>query len=380
MIYFNQATTSYPKPQEVIDEMVYMMKNLGGSAGRGSDERGRKTENIVKQTREKLAKIFGASDSNKVVFTQNATAALNQAIKGLPWKKGDHIITSTFEHNSVRRPIHYIKETYQVDVTYINPLKEEDLVATFEAAITENTKAIAVTHACNVTGDVLPIKQIGKLAKKHNIYLIVDGSQSAGHLDINMQEDGISMLAFPAHKSLLGPQGIGILLVEGEVELNPLLHGGTGVFSEEITQPTEWPYRFESGTLNTPAVAGLYAALQLYEQQKEENVSRETFLYEKMYNGLKNIEGVTIYKLLNQEVVVPTIAFNIKDVPSQEIATILDSTFQISVRAGIHCNPLCHESYGTIEHGMVRASINASNTEEEVQQFLFAIEQIASSY
>lgn len=381
MIYFNQATTSYPKPEIVIDHMVKMMTTVSGSPGRSSDQSEVKASAIVKNTREKLAKLFGSTNPKKVLFYQNATVALNQAIKGLPWEKGDHVISTTLEHNSVRRPLHYIKETYDLDVTLINPKKHNDNIEeAFKNAITEKTKAIILTHACNVTGDVLPIEKIGNLAQKNNITVIVDGSQTVGHLNIDMKNFGIHMLAFPAHKSLLGPQGLGVLMVEGEIQLQPLHHGGTGVFSEEINQPKEWPYMYESGTLNSPAIAGLYAALKLYEENKEDNVSRETFLFKKLYKGLEDIDGVKIYRISKESSNLPIVAFNIHNINSQEIAAILDSHYGISVRAGIHCNPLCHETYGTLNQGMVRASINASNEEKEVDQFLKAIREITASY
>lgn len=380
MIYFNQATTSYPKPDEVIDEMVNVMKYIGGSPGRSDGKSQREVSTIVTDTRKKIAKLFQSTDPNKVIFTQNATAALNQAIKGLNWEVGDHIITTTLEHNSVRRPIHFVQESFGVDVTYINPKEEPAIVNSIEQHIKDSTKAIILTHACNVTGDIMPIEEIGKIARDNNVIFIVDGSQSVGHIPISMKDWGLNMLAFPAHKSLLGPQGIGVLLVEGEVKLEPIHHGGTGIYSEEASMPTKWPYRFESGTLNGPAIAGLYAALKLYEKNREDNVSRETILFQKLINGLREIEGVTIYSLFEQKKNIPIVAFNIKDISSQEIAMILDSHYNISVRAGLHCNPLCHETYGTVEQGMVRASINASNNEEEVNIFLRAIKEIANSY
>lgn len=380
MIYFNQATTSYPKAKEVIDQMVEVMTNLGGSPGRDNDSSSGRISSIVATTREKVAKLVHSSDPNKVVFFQNATTALNQAIKGLDWKEGGHLITSTLEHNSVRRPLHHLEKNYGVEISYINPKKESSIIEAIKKSIKKETKAIIFTQACNVTGDVMPIKEIGEIAREENLYLIVDGSQSIGHLPFDMKAWGVNMLAFPAHKSLLGPQGIGVLVVEGDVELQPLHHGGTGIYSEDPDQPEEWPYRFESGTLNSPAIAGLHAALQLYEETREENVSRETFLFSKLLEGLKEIEGISIYSLTEDFQGTPIVAFNVKNVLAQEIAMILESHYNISVRAGLHCNPLCHQTYGTTEQGMVRASINASNNEEEIESFLLAVKEIVASY
>src|SRR5699024_10229322 len=188
MIYFNQATTSYPKPKQVINELVNMMENIGGSPGRSEDATQRKASSVVMDTRQKISKIFNSSDPKKVLFFQNATVALNQAIKGLAWKKGDHIITSTLEHNSVRRPIHYIKKNYKVDVTTVNPMAEESIIEGFKNAITDQTKAIIITHVCNVTGDILPVKEIGEIAREHNLLFIVDGSQSVGHIPISAKD------------------------------------------------------------------------------------------------------------------------------------------------------------------------------------------------
>jgi len=379
LIYLNQAATSYPKPKVVIDEMVRVLTSISGNPGRGEASHIRSASTILQETRENLKEVFGMSNARKAIFFENATVALNQAIKGVKWEIDDHVITTTFEHNSVRRPLHVIEQNENIEVTYVNPLKEKDIVKAFQNQMTQRTKAIIMTHACNVTGDVLPIEKIGRLAKKNNVLFIIDGAQSVGHLPIHMEEYGINMLAFPAHKSLRGPQGLGVLLVEGDIALQPIHHGGTGTKSEQIEQPKEWPTGYESGTLNIPAIAGLRAALTNHEKFYEENVSRETFLMEKLKDSLQEIEEIKIYdRLANKNI--PIIAFNILDISSHEIATILETHYNIIVRAGIHCNPLCHETYGTLDQGMIRVSVNASNTKEEIQQFLLAIKEIVASY
>lgn len=378
MIYFDQAATSFPKPKEVIDAMLHMMNDIGASPGRSGHKLEREAANIVKNTRLKLAQLFGCSNPNKAIFMQNATIALNQAIKGLDWKEGDHIVATSLEHNSVRRPLEYIKEKYDVKITYLD--YNNQLVEEFKKSILPSTKVAVFTHACNVTGQVVPLRMLTSIAKENNIITIVDSSQTAGHLPIHMEKDHIDMMAFPGHKGLLGPQGIGMLLVNKEINLTPIHHGGTGVHSENHKQPNVWPSGFESGTLNTPGIAGFHAALKLFESNYEENVSRETFLVKKLVEGLKEYEQVRIYSPTGENILIPIVAFNIEDIPSQEIAIVLDSYYDIAVRAGLHCNPLSHQTHNTLDQGMVRVSLNSSNTEEEVDRFIKAINEIITGY
>lgn len=381
MIYFDQAASSFPKPAGVAEAMIKAITEVGANPGRGSHELARKASAIINQTREKAATLFGCSDPKKVLFYQNATVALNQALKGLPWKKGDHIIATSFEHNSIRRPLEYLKETYGVVVSYVP--WNEDHVAFLDAVkkeINSKTKIMAMTHASNVTGAILPLDALMTLAKQNNLLTLIDASQTAGHVQIHMQEQGIDMLAFPGHKGLLGPQGTGVLLVEGNIALNPLHHGGTGGFSADANQPEQWPEKLESGTLNTPGIAGLYAALQSYEQQKDEIVPRETILARRLLKGLKAIPGITCYGPCENQSRMPIIAFNVMEIDSQEIAMILDSHYKIAVRAGLHCSPLTHDTLKTSDQGVVRASLGRFNTEKEVDIFIQAVKEIAVAY
>ncbi|MEN1966539.1 aminotransferase class V-fold PLP-dependent enzyme [Lentibacillus sp. N15] len=381
MIYFDQAASSFPKPPEVVNAMVDVMENYSANPGRGGHRLARKASEIINQTREKAAALFGLQDPKRALFYYNATLALNQAIKGLPWKEGDHVIATSFEHNSIRRPLEYIKKTFGVSVTYI-PWKGSStaFVKDVQQAIQPATTLIAMTHASNVTGSVIPLQDIMDTAKTNGILTLVDASQTAGHLPINMQQTGIDMLAFPGHKGLLGPQGTGMLLVKKGVELEPIHHGGTGGFSDNPNQPDQWPERLESGTLNTPGIAGLYAAFTTYEQRKTDNVPRETLLANQLYRGLQHISGVKCYGPSEVEARMPIVAFNIMDVDSQEVATILDSHYDIAVRAGLHCSPLTHEMLETTDQGIVRASLGFCNSEGEVQEFLQAITEIAAAY
>lgn len=381
MIYFDQAASSFPKPSEVIEAMVDVMENYSANPGRGEHSLARNASDVIQKTREKAASLFGLGNPKRALFYPNATVALNQAIKGLPWNEGGHVIATSLEHNSIRRPLEYIKENFAVEITYI-PWNGDDFkfVQDVQLAIRPDTKLFAMTHASNVTGVILPLQATLRLAREREILTLVDASQTAGHIPIDMQQTGVDMLAFPGHKGLLGPQGTGMLLVEKGVELKPIHHGGTGSFSDNPNQPEHWPERLESGTLNTPGVAGLYAALNAFEQRLAENVPRETLLVNQLQHGLKNIKGVHCYGPTSEKNRMPIVAFNIMDISSQEIAMALDSHYGIAVRAGIHCSPLAHETLNTANQGVIRASLSIYNTEEEVETFLQAVREIATAY
>ncbi|MFA1819641.1 aminotransferase class V-fold PLP-dependent enzyme [Virgibacillus oceani] len=381
MIYFDQAASSFPKPPEVAEAMIKAVNETAANPGRGSHQLARQAAQLINQTREKAAQLFGCADPRQAVFFNNATVALNQAVKGLTWEKGDHIISTSFEHNSIRRPLVYLEKNYGVRVTHIDWDEDESLVIEqIEKAINPRTKLIAMTHASNVTGGVFPIENILKFAKQDDITTLVDASQTAGHRHLHMKEQQMDMLVFPGHKGVLGPQGIAMLLVEGEIPLNPIHHGGTGSYSELPDQPEQLPERLESGTLNSPGIAGLLAALQVYEKSKDENVPRETILANKLLEGLQMVPDVNVYGPPRSSNRLPIVAFNIKNIHSQEIAAILDSHYNIAVRGGLHCSPLAHEVLHTSNQGVIRASLSYYNTEQEIDQFLQAINEIAEAY
>lgn len=381
MIYFDQAASSHPKPPAVAKAMIKIMKSNGANPGRGGHGMARDAAHVISQAREKAAILFGCSDPKRALFYQNATTALNQALKGLPWKKGDHIISTSIEHNSIRRPLEYLKERYGIHVSYVKWSADRNVfIEAVKREIHEDTKLMAMTHASNVTGSILPLDELVGIAKQNHLLTLIDASQTAGHVPIHMQEQGIDMLVFPGHKGLLGPQGTGMLLVEGKIDLAPIHHGGTGSFSAEPNQPSQWPEKLESGTLNTPGIAGLYAALQEYEKLKNEIVPRETILANDLLKRLKEIAGITCYGPEESEERMPIIAFNVMEIDSQEIAMVLDSHYNIAVRAGLHCSPLTHDTLKTSEQGVVRVSLGRYNTEEEVDIFLQAIREIVSAY
>lgn len=383
MIYFDQSASSFPKPKEVTDAVVEALTKYGANPGRGSHALANEAGNKIYETRVQLAEFFGLSDQNHVIFTQNATAAINQGILGLSLKAGDHIITTAYEHNAVRRPLERLKKEKGVEITYIQPnLNGEMNIDSLEKAITASTKLLVATHGSNLTGAIIPIELLGEISKKHNLIFMVDASQTAGILPINMEKLNIDLLAFAGHKGLMGPQGTGALLINKNIELKPLITGGTGHYSERIEQPEELPERLESGTLNTPGIAGLLAGLQFVKQKGlDEIFKHEQMLTEACIKGLKKIDGVTVYGPDETVKRLAVISFNIDGVDSQEVAMILDQHYHIAVRAGLHCSPLAHQSIGTIQRGgAIRASFGIYNTLEEVEKFVQAIEEIRTGY
>lgn len=382
MIYFDQAASSFPTLPTVIDQMVYTMEHVGANPGRGTHALGVEASEIVERSRRKAKQLFQCEQTNQCLFFSSATVGLNQAILGFPWEKGDHVIATTMEHNAVRRPLEVTRKNKEIDVTYVEWTDDvQSFIKKVSLSITPQTKMVILTHASNITGEILPIKEVCELfAENTTITTVVDASQTAGHIPIQMTDDHIDMLVFPAHKGLRGPQGIGMLLVNKTIDLQPIHYGGTGGQSISIEPPIEWPYRFEAGTLNVPAIAGLYAALSHMENHIEENVSRETKLMDILLQGLCNIDGITIYGATEREQMIPVVAWNIKGVHSEEVALILDTHYQIAVRAGLHCNVLGHKALRTVEQGVIRISINTTNTEQEIAQLLTAVREITQSY
>ncbi|MEQ6376391.1 aminotransferase class V-fold PLP-dependent enzyme [Bacillaceae bacterium S4-13-58] len=382
MIYFDQAASSFPKPASVSKAVLEAIQEYGANPGRGGHALSRRASSVIKETRSLIANFFGCSDPNHVLFFQNATGALNQAIKGFPLEEGDHIISSSFEHNSVRRPLEELKRINNINISYIGKERPGFFsLEEFEQAITPRTKLITITHGSNVTGTILPIEKISKIAKEFGIKVLVDASQTAGILPIHMKNMNIDMLAFPGHKGLMGPQGTGVLLVEGNINLNPIFHGGTGSFSESPFQPEQWPEKFESGTLNTPGIAGLKAGLEeVIHLGLDEIVSRETFLINHFIDQLSQIDDIQIYKNSNEQGQLGVVSFTLGSIDSNEVAMILDEYYGIAVRAGVHCAPMIHEKLGTLETGAIRVSVGPYNTKEEVDSFIQAMKEIRKGY
>ena len=376
MIYMDNAATTMHKPQEVVDAVVSAMSSMG-NAGRGASEAALSASRIIYDTREGLAKLFGAENARQIAFTSNSTESLNIAIKGI-LDPGDHVITTVLEHNSVLRPL-YDMQTRGAAVDFVRADRRGNIrCEDMEALFRPNTKAVVCTHASNLTGNMLDIARIGAMAHAHGALLVVDASQTAGAAPIDMQKMGIDVLCFTGHKGLMGPQGTGGLCIRPGVELRPLLRGGTGVHSYDREQPQEYPARLEAGTLNGHGLAGLHAALDFILRQGAESIgARERQLMRRFYEGVKDVDGVCVYGDFSDFVRAPVVSLNIRDAESSMVADALAEDYDIAVRAGAHCAPRMHEALGTVEQGAVRFSFSHYNTEEEVDTAIRAIRELA---
>lgn len=383
MIYFDSAATTWPKPPEVMEEINRYMTDIGASPGRGSYKKSVAAEEMVEDTRIKLAKLFNIEGKSyhRIVFTLNATEAINLAIKGQLLGKGDHIVTSTLEHNAMARPINSL-EKIGVEVTKVQCDTEGRIAAgDIENAVRANTKLIAITHASNVTGTIIPIKEIGSIAKKNDIVFLVDAAQTAGIIDIDVQEMNIDLLAFPGHKSLLGPTGTGGLFIKEGIELKPLKEGGTGSYSELKGMPDFLPDKHEAGTLNTVGLAGLRAGIDFIQKKGIGKIrEHELDLTERFIKGALKVPGLKIYGLKEVYGRAPVVSFLFKGENSQKIGDILDKKYDIASRAGLHCSPDAHIALGTFEPMLVRFSFSYYNTKEEIDQALNALNEIAGLY
>ena len=376
MIYLDNAATTMHKPQEVVDAVAAAMCSMG-NAGRGAHAASLGASRTVFETRERLAAFFHAENPKQIVFTANSTESLNVALIGtlIP---GEHVISTVLEHNSVLRPL-YALEEQGVEVTLLKSnlqgmIDYED----FERAIKENTKMIVCTHGSNLTGNVLDIKRIGQIAKKHGLLFVVDASQTAGVFPIDVQDMQIDILCFTGHKGLLGPQGTGGMYVREGVTVRPLKVGGSGVQTYNKKHPTEMPTALEAGTLNGHGIAGLDAAIGYLEREGIDNIrAREQELMWKFYNGVKDIPNIKVYGDFSGAQRCAVVSLNIGDYDSSEVSDELLMTYGISTRAGGHCAPLMHEALGTAEQGAVRFSFSHYNTDEEVETAIRAVKELA---
>lgn len=379
MIYMDNGATTAKKPQKVIDAICNALK-LGeyGNPSRGSHDAALNAFRKVYGAREKAASFFGVSDPLKVAFCFNATDGLNRVIKGYLEPK-DHVITTVTEHNSVLRPL-YDLEKLGLEISTLK-LKDEVLdIEPLESLIKDNTKAIIVNLASNVTGDIAPIEKISEIAKRRNITLICDGSQIAGQRKISLKDMGIDVLVTTGHKSLYGPTGTGLILVEKDLEFKPVLSGGAGFHSFDKNHPKDFPDVFESGTLNLVGILGLEAGMDyLIEKDLEEVEKRLKSITSKFINGLKNIEGIKIYGNPDGNRTA-TVAITLKDISSSELAGILNDDYSIAVRPGAHCAPRLHEALGTKDDGLTRFSFSLFNTDEEIEKAISALKEISDKY
>ena len=376
MIYLDNAATTMHKPQEVIDAVVTAMGSMG-NAGRGAHAASLGASRTVFETRERLANFFHAENPKQIVFTGNSTESLNIALKGT-LNPGDHVISTVLEHNSVLRPL-YALEEQGVEVTLLNSNLQGMIdYDDFEKAVKDNTRMIVCTHGSNLTGNLLDIKRIGKIAKKHGLLFAVDASQTAGVFPIDVQEMQIDILCFTGHKGLLGPQGTGGMYVREGLVVRPLKVGGSGVQTYNKKHPAEMPTALEAGTLNGHGIAGLDAAIGYLEKEGIDNIrAREQELMWKFYNGVKDIPSVKVYGDFSGAERCAVVSLNIGEYDSSEVSDELLMTYGISTRAGGHCAPLMHEALGTVEQGAVRFSFSHYNTDEEVETAIRAVKELA---
>ena len=380
MIYLDNAATTYPKPECVYEAIMDCMKNYCANPGRAGHKLAMKAAREIYDTRENIAKLFNVDNPMNIVFTNNATDSLNLAIKGLV-KSGDHIITTSMEHNSVIRPIKALEKN-NVENTVVQCDKDGFLnIQDLRNAIKPNTKLIVTTHASNVCGTLIDIKSVGEVAKENNILYLVDASQTAGVYDIDTKKINVDMIAAPGHKCLLGPQGTGILYIREGLELNILKEGGTGSKSEDLFQPNLLPDKYESGTHNTPGIVGLNQGVKFILEEGIENIRKhEEDLCEYMLNRLEEVPNIVIYGPKDSKKRAAVISINIGNMDSGEITFLLDSEYDIATRSGIHCAPLAHKTLGTLEQGAVRFSLGYFNTKQDIDTAIEALKQIANNY
>lgn len=376
MIYLDSSATSFLKPPQVA-EAVFRSFNTIGNAGRGAHAPTLNASRLIYDTREKLAALFGTPDPSRIAFTCNATEALNIAIHGAI-HPGEHVITTACEHNSVLRPL-YLKEKEGTELTIIPADKKGRIrYDLLESSVKSNTSAIVLTHASNLSGNVTDLAFVANFAKKHGLLLIVDASQTAGSLPINVVKMGIDILCFTGHKGLFGPQGTGGLYVREGLTLSPLKSGGSGIHSFDRQHPTDMPTALEAGTLNGHGIAGLNAGLDYILSTGVKNIhAKEISLSRRFVNGISDISDLKLYGDIDAPLRTPIISLNIGNMSSASVSDILWEDYEICVRAGAHCAPLMHKTFGTEKQGAVRFSFSCFNTEAEIDTAIQAMHEIA---
>ncbi|MGL6065528.1 MAG: aminotransferase class V-fold PLP-dependent enzyme [Cetobacterium sp.] len=367
--YCDNSATSSPKPESVYKMVDMAVREYNANPGRAGHRKAIEVGKKIYEVREKVANFFGVKNSLNVAFTANATESLNFAIKGtIP--ENSHVITTNFEHNSVLRPLFYMQDEKNVELSFINTYEE------IEKNITLKTKAVVINHISNVNGTIQDVKKIGEICKKYGILFILDASQSAGYIDIDMERDNIDILCVTGHKSLFGIQGIGAICLKDKVKIEPLLEGGTGSFSKLRRQPKEMPEVLEAGTLNTPGIMSLGAGIDFISEVGIHKIkNHEDNLIKRFIEGIESIEKIKVYKSFTKNQG-PVISLNIEGIDSGDLATILDEEFGILVRPGFHCAPLAHKAIGSYDTGTVRFSFGFFNSEEDIDYALEALKNI----
>ncbi len=378
MIYFDNGATTFPKPLSVKQAVSRALSEYGANPGRSGHKMSVKSSEIMYSCRERAAKLFDTDSPEKIIFTLNCTSALNIVIKGI-LKEGDHAVISSLEHNAVVRPLEHLKDFgVEYSVADYVPYDDEATINNFRNAIRENTKLVICTHASNVFGVKFPVERIGALCRIYGILFCVDAAQTAGVVPISLKDNYIDYLCTAGHKGLYGPMGTGLLIINSKQLPESLVQGGTGSESSNLRQPELLPDKYESGTPNLPGIAGLNEGIKYILNKGIPNIQKqEMHLAKKLYDRLKSINGVILYtKRPEENHSVPVISFNIEAMDSEEVAAILNKNYNIAVRAGLHCAPFAHKSYGTIETGTVRAVISTFTTLNEINYFANAVRNI----
>ena len=376
MTYFDNAATTFPKPEIVYTKVMEAMQDYGANPGRSGHKLALKINRGMYDTRMSLAQLFNIGDPMNLIFTFNCTESLNLGIKGV-LQPGDHVITTSMEHNSVLRPIRYL-EQFGVESTIIkaNCLGEIN-VEDIKNQIKDNTKLIVTTHISNLTGTIMPIRAIGELAKEYGVLYLIDAAQSAGIYEIDATTMNVDMIAFPGHKGLLGPQGTGGLYIRKGLEIKEIFQGGTGSMSESLIQPDMSPDRYESGTPNGPGIIGLGAGVEYINSKGMDQIRKhEEGLTKYFIEEVSKISGIKLYGPCDITKQAAVVSLNIKDYDSSEIAYILDEQYDIMVRSGLHCAPLAHKTIGTLDQGVVRFSFSPFNTLEEIEYGIKSLREI----
>lgn len=383
-IYLDNAATSWPKPEAVYQAVDRYQRELGAAAGRGGYAEAVEANRVVEQARASLARLLGVREPRQIVFTFNGTDALNLAIHGL-LREGDHVVTTDAEHNSVLRPLSELARHRVITVSYapcdatgrVDPDDIKRLLAEKRARL------VAVTHASNVTGAIQQVSEITRLAYEYGALILIDGAQSVGKLPFTVEELGCDLLAAPGHKGLLGPLGTGLLYVRPGIEdkLASFRQGGTGTHSEREEQPGDMPYKFESGNLNVAGLAGLAAACRWLEEHSIARLhAAETALTERLRHKLADVDGLTMYGPPDATDRLPVLSLNVSGYDPTDVAAVLDTSYRVQVRAGLHCASRIHRRIGSQERGgTVRLSLGPYNNETEVDIAADAIREIAAA-
>ena len=376
-VYLDNAATSWPKPPEVIAAMQAYLENGGGSPGRAAHGKSLASARMVYETRDALSSLFNATSPDRVIFTKNATEAINLLLFGF-LNPGDHVIVSSMEHNAVMRPLRQLESRgVSLSVAACDSCGGLDPL-TIKTALTPRTRLVLLVHASNVTGTLLPIAEVANIARESEIRFAVDAAQTAGVHPIDVQSGGIDFLTFTGHKSLGGPQGTGGLVIGPDVDLRPLMFGGTGSASESENQPAFLPDKLESGTLNAIGIAGLGASLAALSEFGVENVlAHERKLMKLFRDGLKEMPDIEVYGPENTAESVGVLSLNVASRPCEEVGMELERNFDILTRTGLHCAPAAHRTIGTFGRGTVRFSVSRFNTESDIHAAIEALSKIA---